>query len=237
MQLLKDIFLVSGWAYGLHPNAYAVKGRDALVLIDCGLDEQDLAVIDVNLRYWDLAQLPISHLLLTHSHFDHSGNAHLIRGRGALTAAGPGDAEGIELGDDRTIPYAYARKFPACPIDIKVKDGDVVRAAGLDFEVIHVPGHSSGSVFYRLILDGRIILFTGDVVRAGANTETAMLGWTGAVDFDRAAYLQSLQRIAKLEADVVLAGHFQPCLKDGYKLLADAYMRGLLDWRRPAVYE
>jgi hydroxyacylglutathione hydrolase len=237
MQLLKDIYLVSGFAYGLHPNAYAVKGRDAVVLIDSGLDERDLATIDGTLRYWDLAQYPLTHLLLTHSHFDHSGNAHAIRQRGVLTAAGPGDAEGIELGDDRTIPYAYARKFPACPIDIKVKDGDIVHAAGLDFEVIHVPGHSCGSVFYKLTLDGRIILFTGDVVRVGANNETAMLGWTGAVDFDRAAYLRSLQRIARLDADVVLAGHFQPCLKDGYKLLADAYMRALLDWRQPAVNE
>ena len=237
MQLVKDIYLVSGFAYGLHPNVYAVKGENAVVLIDTGLDENDLSVVDANLRYWGLAQYPLSHVLMTHAHFDHSGNAHLLRQRGAMTVAGPGDAEGIELGDDRTIPYAFGRKFPSCPIDVKVKDGDHVYAAGLDFSVIHVPGHSPGCVFYRLVMDGHIILFTGDVVRVGSNCESAKLGWSGGVDYDREAYMQTLARISKLEADVILAGHFQPCLKDGYKVLQNAYMRALLDWRQPATYE
>jgi glyoxylase-like metal-dependent hydrolase (beta-lactamase superfamily II) len=237
MQLLRNVYLVSGFAYGLHPNAYLVKGQNANVMIDTGLDENDLAVIDATMRDWGLDQAPVSHLLITHAHFDHCGNAHALRQRGAVTVAGPSDAEGIERGDDRTIPYAYGRKFPACPVDVKVKDGDTVEAAGLCFDVIHVPGHSSGCVFYRLVLDGRIILFTGDVVRVGTNCESAKLGWSGGVDYDRKAYMQSLQRIAKLEADVILAGHFQPCLRDGYKVLQNAYMRALLDWRQPATYE
>lgn len=237
MQLMQDIYLVSGFAYGLHPNVYAVRGSTGVVLVDCGLEQADLNMIDANLRYWGLADLPITHLLITHAHFDHCGNAYALRQRGAVTVAGPSDAEGIELGDDRTIPYAYAMKFPACPIDVKVQDGDVVRAAGLDFEVIHVPGHSAGCVFYKLVTEGRIVLFTGDVVRVRPGAEPAMLGWSGGVDYDRAAYMRTLQRISKLEADVLLAGHFQPCLRDGYKVLQNAYMRALLDWRQPATVE
>ena len=231
MQILKDIYLVSGLPYGFHPNAYAVKGRDAVVLIDCGLDERDLAAIDTNLQYWGLADLPISHLLITHAHFDHTGNAFTLRKRGLLTVAGPGDAEGIARGDDRTIRYAYGQSFPACDIDITVQDGDVLNAAGLAFDVIHVPGHSSGCVLYRLVLDKRVILFTGDVVHVGEKSDMARLGWNGAVDYDRAAYLHSLQRMAQLHADVILAGHYQPCLQDGYKVLQNAYMRGLMELR------
>lgn len=231
MQILKDIFLTSGLPYGFHPNAYAVKGPHGVVLIDSGLDERDLAVIDSNLRYWGLSQLPVTHLLLTHAHFDHTGNAQELRSRGVLTVAGPGDADGIEQGDARTISYAYGRKFPACKIDLRVKDGDVIDAAGLTFDVIHVPGHSSGCVFYRLVSDGRIILFTGDVVHVGETSDTARLGWNGAVDYNRAAYLASLQRISMLEADVILAGHYQPCLQNGFKVLQNAYMRGLTELR------
>jgi glyoxylase-like metal-dependent hydrolase (beta-lactamase superfamily II) len=233
MQLIQDIYLVSGFAYGLHPNVYAVKGTDAVVLIDTGLDENDLSVIDENLHAWELDRLPISHVLLTHAHFDHAGNALALRWRGARIAAGPGDAEGIELGDDRTIPYAYGRKFPACPVDLCVKDGDVVQAAGLAFQVIHMPGHSSGSVFYHLMKQGRNVLFTGDVVHVGPNCESALLGWTGGVDYDRQAYLQSLTHCARLEADAILAGHYQPCLKDGYKVLQKAYARALQELRQP----
>ena len=231
MQILKDIYLTSGLPYGFHPNAYAVKGPRGVVLIDCGLDERDLATIDATLRYWDLSALPITHLLITHAHFDHTGNAQALRGRGILTAAGPGDAEGIEQGDERTIPYAYGRAFPACGIDIRVTDGDIIDAAGLRFEVIHVPGHSTGCVIYKLVHEGRIILFTGDVAHVGETSDTARLGWNGAVDYDPAVYLQSLQRISRLAADLILAGHYQPCLQDGYKVLQNAYMRGLMELR------
>ncbi len=235
MQLLPDVFLISGYAYGLHPNVYAVKGDGAVVLIDSGLDEKDLAMIDENRRAWNLGQLPITHVLFTHAHFDHSGNARALHQRGARTVAGLGDAEGIELGDDRTIPYAYGRTFPTCPIDLKVKEGDTVRTAGLEFQVIHVPGHSKGCVFYRLVRSGRVILFTGDVVQVGQDCESATLGWTGGVDYDRAAYMQTLTRVARLECDVVLAGHYQPCLKDGFRILQHAYLRALLEWRQMAA--
>jgi hydroxyacylglutathione hydrolase len=191
----------------------------------------DLAQVDANMAYWRLTDQPVVTVLLTHAHFDHCGNARALQECGAAIVAGPGDAEGIELGDERTIPYAYGRKFPACTVDVKVKDGDVVETAGLRFEVIHVPGHTAGCVFYRLVVDGRIVLFAGDVVQTGADSHTARLGWTGGVDYDRATYLNSLQRIARLEADVVLAGHYQPCLKEGYKLLQNAYLRGLMDLR------
>ncbi|MGE5559129.1 MAG: MBL fold metallo-hydrolase [Bacillota bacterium] len=237
MQIIKDIFLVSGFAYGLHPNVYAVKGEDAAVLIDTGLAEADLAVIDQNLAYWGLDKHPISHVLITHSHFDHCGNAHHLRKRGAKIAAGPGDAEGIECGDERTIDYAYQMKFPACPVDLKVSDGDVIHAAGLDFTVIHVPGHSGGCVFYRLELDGKVVMFTGDAVRVVGNCESAVLGWSGGTDYDRERYFSTLKKISRLQADIVLAGHFQPCLRDGWRIFQKAYMKALLEWRGPATYE
>jgi glyoxylase-like metal-dependent hydrolase (beta-lactamase superfamily II) len=237
MELLRDIYLVSGFAFGVHPNVYAVKGPDGVVQIDTGLDETEQAIIDRNLAYWSLADKPPTHALITHAHFDHCGNAHILRKRGVKIVAGAEDAEGIEMGDKRTIGYAYGKKFPVCPVDQKVRDGDVIGAGGLRFEVIHVPGHSKGCVFYRLRHQGRIILFTGDVVRVGTNCQFGKLGWTGGVDFDRAVYLKTLERIADLEADVILAGHFQPCLSDGWKILQDTYKVALLDWRPPATYD
>ena len=237
MQIIKDVFLLSGHAYGLHPNVYAVRGTNGLVMIDSGLDEIDLSVIDRSCREWGLDKLPITHLLLTHAHFDHSGNAQILRQRGAVVVAGPSDAEGIEAGDDRTIPYAYGRMFPACKVDIRVSDGDTIHSGELVFSVIHVPGHSNGSVFYRLEKNGKVILFTGDVVRVKGNCEGALLGWSGGIDYNPDLYMKSLARIAKMECDILLGGHFHPCLKDGYKILQNAYMRALLDFRKPSIYE
>ena len=73
------------------------------------------------------------------------------------------------------------------------------------------------------------------MVRVDLNCAGAKLGWSGGEDYDRTAYLASLKRISKLKADVILAGHFQPCLKNGTKILQSAYTRALLDFRQPAT--
>ena len=53
------------------------------------------------------------------------------------------------------------KEFIPCEVDIKVKDGDVVKAAGLVFEVIHVPGHTPGSVFISWSWKGKLSFYRG----------------------------------------------------------------------------
>lgn len=234
MQIMKDIYLVGGFPYGYHrsiggfklKNMYAVKGKDALVLVDTGEDEDQLEVAYRNIEYWGLSDLPISHVLITHSHYPSAANAHVLREGGAKIVAGPSDAEGIETGDDRTIGYAYTHKskFVPCKVDLEVKDGDVVRAAGLEFEVIHVPGHSPGSVVYRLVMEGRSVLFTGDTVKVADYCAGARLGWTGGADYDQAQYIESIRRLSKMDADVLLPADRQPCMREGWQILVSAYM-------------
>ncbi|MFC5653240.1 MBL fold metallo-hydrolase [Paenibacillus solisilvae] len=232
MQLMNRIYQVCGQPYGIHPNAYAVLGDNAVVLIDSGTNSSELQMIQQNLSLWGLSDYPVSQLLLTHSHFDHSGNAHAFSAKGAEITAGFVDAEGIELADERTIPYCYEDTFVPCQVNRKVKDNDVIRVAGLEFEVLHVPGHSTGSVAYKLIMDGKTVLFTGDTIMAGLNGE-AKLGASIAVDYNPELYLNSLKRLASVNADAVLAGHFQPCLHNASWLLKSGYRTGLIELRNP----
>jgi len=237
MEIIRNVYQVSGPPYGTHQNVYVVKGDKALVMVDAGIDEHELAVIDENLAYWDLADLPISHVLITNSHYDHCANAHLLKKRGARIVAGPSDAEGIETGDDRTASYAYTHKgkFVPCPVDIKVKDGTEVSAAGLKFQVIHVPGYTKGSVFYRLMMDNKIVLFTGDVIRIDdhfANTmvRKAKLGWSGGMDYDRDQYFATIKKISTMEADLLLPANFQVCMHGGWEILRDSYVVARMAW-------
>lgn len=234
MQIIKDIFLVGGFPYPYTrtiggfklKNIYAVKGTNALVLVDTGEDEVQLKIAFENIEYWGLSHLPISHVLITHSHYPSAANAHLLRNAGAKIVAGPSDAEGIETGDERTISYAYThkKKFMPCLVDLKVRDGDVVHAAGLDFEVIHVPGHSTGSVIYKLVTEGRTVLFTGDTVKVADYCSGARLGWTGGADYDQMKYIESIKRISKMDGDILLPADRQPCMREGWQLLENAYM-------------
>ena len=55
-----------------------------------------------------------------------------------------------------------------------LKDGDIVGLNDMDFEVISVPGHSSGSIAFYSASEG--IVFTGDALFAGSIGRTDLEG-------------------------------------------------------------
>ena len=231
MQILPDIYLLDGHAYGAHPNFYLIHTNEGNVIVDSGIGPDALERADRQIGPWGISLEKVDYLLLTHSHYDHMGNAAALRSRGAQVLAGPGDAEGIEIADGRTIPYVEGRPLPPCKVDRVVRDGDVIEACGLRIDVIHVPGHTDGSTVYQLRRDGKIIWFVGDVLMAQTEDYEPQLGWTGGEDFDKATYIESLKRLASLPVDCVLAGHFIPYLRDAHRLVGRAYMKALIDWR------
>ena len=235
MRLTRSVYLLSGPPYGLHQNAYAIDTGERLVLIDTGWGGRDYERMMQSVAEWGLSGRAITHALITHAHFDHSGNAHRFYAAGAEVFAGDIDAQGIELGDDRTIAYTYSAPFTPCPKVHPLKDGDEILVDGIAIRAIHVPGHSRGSMAYLTELDDRRVLFTGDFVLPGGDLESAQLGFTGGQDFDPAAYIRSLDRIRKVPADLVLGGHNQPCLTGGQKVLNLAYTFALTHWRYPGI--
>ncbi|MDR1176414.1 MAG: MBL fold metallo-hydrolase [Treponema sp.] len=231
MQLFKDVYLLSGHAYAMHPNVYGVvlPERQGLVLIDTGLNEEDLEIIEGNLVYWGLLDLRISHVLITHSHFDHAGNARHFRDKGAFIMAGEGDAQGIEAGDERTINYAYPMAFPPCRVDRIIRDGEKLELPGLDVHCHLVPGHSRGSVAYEANIRGKIILFTGDFLMAAPDCAYGRPGIPVGEDYDFAAYLSSLRRLRNVTVDAVLGGHGHPALARGSRIINSAYRNMLAE--------
>jgi len=245
MQILKNIYQVTGIAYGYTPsgpignNTYVIKGKDALVMMDCGGSDEDVRVIDEGLKYWGLSNYPISHVLISHAHAYHMGNAHVFRKRGAKIVAGIEDAEAIELGDHRVVdsgPFKL-RPYVPCKVDIRVKDGDIIQTAELKFEVISVPGHTPGSTLYKLVMHGKTVFFTGDALKVGDDCKGSVLGWSGGAGYNREKYFESIKKISQLHADVILPAEYQICLEDGWKILQDSYLRALLEWRQPAEYD
>src|SRR6185295_14315421 len=88
-------------------------------------------------------------------------------------------------------------------------DGDVVDLGDRSFEVLHVPGHTAGSIALWDASGG--VLFTGD---------------TAAVDDplhaeDEEAFVSSLHRLRALPVEVVCAGHSRPFGRAELRLLID----------------
>src|SRR5256884_1143519 len=130
-----------------------------------------------------LADEHVTHILVTHTHRDHSPAAKALKAAtGALSygfgphAGGRRGEAGVEEGGD----WDFAP-------DIVVTDGAEIAGGKWRFEAVHTPGHTSNHLCFALPDSG--ILFSGDHV----------MGWSTSViappDGDMAAYMASLDKL------------------------------------------
>jgi hydroxyacylglutathione hydrolase len=169
-------------------NCYVVRAApDAAdaVVIDPGGDTTPLVTIDAR----------VAGILVTHTDIDHiDGIAGLVARSGAEVWAPVGEIENLRAGRSRT-----GRDVPPHPAEHAVSGGDRVSLAGIDFDVVDVPGHSSGHVAY--FADGE--LFSGDVLFAGSVGRTDLPGG------DWETLLASIEALLdRFDADTVVhSGH------------------------------
>ncbi len=147
-------------------NCYVVwdETGDA-VIIDpgCYYEEERLAltgfITDLGLR--------VCHLLNTHLHLDHSfGNAFVAKTYNIVLEANQADEYWIENAPKQSRMFGFQWNGQAQPIGKLLHDGDVVKFGNMQFEVIHVPGHSPGSIVFYCAADH--CMFSGDVLFQGS---------------------------------------------------------------------
>jgi glyoxylase-like metal-dependent hydrolase (beta-lactamase superfamily II) len=134
----------------------AKEGSDEAVVIDPGFfPERVLALLD------RAGKRPVA-VLATHGHFDHIGSSAAVCGTTLPFYIHKEDELAL------TDPVAWGAGFPVPPVvpnDIRtVSDGDVIEEAGIALDVVHTPGHTPGSVCFRL----PDMLFSGDLVFKGS---------------------------------------------------------------------
>lgn len=238
MQLLSRIYLVGGRHFFLTTradadcNVYAVRTEEGVVLVDCGYNEVSLRAIFQNLEYWGMDPGDIRYVLLTHSHFDHTGNAKALHDRGAKIVAHRATADALATGDERTIHYAFYRAdFPVCPVDVELGEHETFRIGEFTFEAINVPGHTEGSTVYLTECDGRRVMFVGDFAFHGRpETPEHSLAWNGGTEVDTDEFLDSLLRIQQIRVDALLPGHYGFLLANGSAIVDNALMIALRAW-------
>lgn len=121
-------------------NTYIVQSKSGLVIIDPGPDEPSHIA-----RLISACSAPVSYILLTHHHADHSGAVEAIRRQ-----------------TNARLAAAKNSGYRGGKIDIHLSDED--RLA--DITAIETPGHTEDHLCYQF---GRII-FTGDHVMGWAST-------------------------------------------------------------------
>jgi glyoxylase-like metal-dependent hydrolase (beta-lactamase superfamily II) len=165
--------------FTFHGTGTYVVGEGQVAVIDPGPDLPE----HIEALLMDLAGEEVTHILVTHTHRDHSPAAAAVKeATGAPTygfgphAGGRRGETGVEEGGD----------WDFVP-DIVVQDGGEIAGAGWRFEAVHTPGHTSNHLCFALPDQG--ILFSGDHV----------MGWSTSViappDGDMAAYMASLDKL------------------------------------------
>ena len=232
MQVVPGVYLVNGYPYGRHQNGYVVRAAGATVMIDSGdLEDASFATVEAGCARWGIRLDEISHLLVTHAHFDHSSHAARLQRGGARVVASQSTADAIAAGDDRCIGYAVHRTFEPCRADVVVADGQDLRIEGLSVRCIAAPGHADGLVIYEIVLNGERLWFCGDLDEIGPECRTLQLGWAGGPDYDRRTSIETLRRLAHLECDTLLPGHGPAAIGLGRRMIEMACTKAMLELR------
>ncbi len=180
----------------LMANAFVVymEGSSKAFVVDPGADYPL-----IKKRLDDLGITEVTHILLTHGHFDHIGAAaELKKQTGARVCVHRRDASMLQSNIDSLAVMAGFSVEPVEP-DVIFEGGESITAADIEVKVLHTPGHSGGSVCY--LADDA--MFSGD---------TLFYMYCGRTDFpssDHDEYIHSLHDVlGQLKQDyTVYTGH------------------------------
>jgi glyoxylase-like metal-dependent hydrolase (beta-lactamase superfamily II) len=220
----------------LRCNVWHVAGRDRDLVVDTALGLVALRPAV------ERAGQPIL-AVATHSHGDHIGGLHEFEHRAIhraeaeeLASAGEVSVDAAAYGENVVGPYRQAG-YPipdllvdavpagglaaallaraAAPATQLLDAGDVVDLGDRHFEVLHLPGHSPGSI--GLWEEATGTLFSGDAVYDGP-----LLDQIEGADIDR--YVATMERLRDLPVTAVHGGHEASFGRDLLVALCDAYL-------------
>lgn len=163
-------------------NCYLLEADDGFVLIETGFSAKCMFLDEVLKKALNKpTEVPkkLKLVILTHGDSDHSGNCKFLRENyGAKIAMHFEDSMMVENGDMswnrkskpdkisftfRLITLAFGKNsfFDTFNPDIYLQDGQNLAEFGLSAKVIHLPGHSKGSIG---VLTNEGDLFCGDLI-------------------------------------------------------------------------
>ena len=219
-------------------NIWHVRGRDRDLVIDTGMGVRSLVE-----EMGALLDKPVT-AVATHGHDDHIGGHHeftdviahpleaplleaaalqtldVVQGWGeeavALLTGSGYELESPYFVDALPAGYVFEqyRQQPA-QVTRQVEEGDVIDTGDQVFEVLHLPGHSPGSIGLWDSASGT--LFSGDALYDGPLLDELP-------ESDIAQYLATMERLLTLPVQVVHAGHDPSFGRDRLQELCRQYI-------------
>ncbi|HEY8578414.1 MAG TPA: MBL fold metallo-hydrolase [Beijerinckiaceae bacterium] len=188
-----------------------VVGEGDVAVIDPGPEsEPHLAALLAG-----LAGERVAHILVTHTHRDHSPGARALQA--ATGAPIHGCTAHVEIEGHASGRLDASHDLAYAP-DVEMADGDTLRGAGYALTALHTPGHASNHLCFAFAQERA--LFSGDHVMAWSTSIVAP------PDGRMSDYMASLDRLAGRDETVYWPGHGAPVTNP------QRYVRGLASHRR-----
>ena len=178
-------------------NTYLI-GRDTLAIVDPG--PVDDAHADALVRA--VAGRPVSHVVVTHTHADHSPLARPLADRlgAALVGCAPHrTARPLAEGETNVLDASGDRDYRP---DAELDDGATISGDGWTLETIATPGHTINHLAFRLVEENALL--AGDHVMAWSTSIVAP------PDGQMRAYMDSLDRVHTMDFATLWPGHGGP---------------------------
>lgn len=179
-------------------NTYLVSradGRDGpIAVIDPGPGDaaHDAAILAA------VGKRKVSHIVLTHTHRDHSDGLPALQAATGAKTVGYG-RKALARGTTRTSPAGTEFVDKDFIPDIRLTDGDVLAGDGWSLTALHTPGHAPDHLCFAV--GGSKILFSGDHV----------MSWNTSVvappEGSMGAYMRSLDKLMERDDEIYLPGH------------------------------
>lgn len=211
--------LVSG-----RSNAYAIDLPDSLILVDSSekvLYNKMLAAIE-NIK----GSKKVTHLILTHSHYDHCFNASVLQEKYGVTIVA-GEAEVSMLKEGFTPPppgiaplakfivncfgnyLSELFRYKPVLVDVSIMQEIVLHEKSAEIRILPTPGHSKGSI--SVIVDKKIAI-VGDAI-FGVFRKTVFPPFGE----DENEMILSIKRLYETGCDIFLPGHGRVVTKEKVK--------------------
>jgi glyoxylase-like metal-dependent hydrolase (beta-lactamase superfamily II) len=200
---------VEAAAFGTNCYVIASAAGEQCIVVDPGIGV--MTALDEVLAEHRLRPAAV---LLTHGHLDHVFSVAPVCGARGITAyIHPDDTEMLAdpaKGLSADLKQMFGGRLPyAEPEDVtELPNGGTVSVAGLEITVDHAPGHTRGSVLFRMpaagsTFDAEELCLSGDVLFAGSIGRTDLPGG------DHRLMLASLRDklLTRDDATLVLPGH------------------------------
>ena len=155
-------------------NTYLlINENNECILIDPGCFEKEEK--ERLKTYLEENKLVLKRVLNTHLHIDHAfGNSFLFHQYGIKAEANQADEFLLERMKQQAEHFGIGNVDDVMPLGNYLNEGDKIKLGNIELEVLHVPGHSPGSLVYYAPKDNCV--FVGDVLFQGSIGRTDLPG-------------------------------------------------------------